>query len=35
MNVRFIGLDLAWSASNKSGGAAIEDEGDHARWLDS
>ncbi len=31
--MRFIGLDLAWSARNKSGGAAIEDEGGRARWL--
>ena len=35
MNVRCIGLDLAWSPRNKSGGATIEDEGYHARWLDS
>jgi len=34
MKVHFIGLDLAWSPRNKSGGAAIEAAGDHARWLD-
>jgi predicted RNase H-like nuclease len=32
--MRFIGLDLAWSPRNKSGGVAIEDSGGHARWLD-
>lgn len=33
--MRFVGLDLAWSPRNRSGGVAIEDEGGRARWLDS
>ena len=33
MRMRFIGLDLAWSPCNNSGGVAIEDSAGHAHWI--
>jgi len=33
MGTRFIGLDLAWSPRNNSGGVALEDSGGHAHWV--